>query len=423
MKKALFMVTLCVALLGFAIQAAAAVYPTIKVPQYFAKDAQNRMLVCFNSDCTDSWTVAYTMHKIPDGEGFPAGTDVSLKNNRILYRVPGGQWTEITNDQIVATSSPGTPSAPATSTQPGGNITRITETEPIRSSEAGVFPSTTQMKGPYAIIPNFQTGTNIIDLSDPQMKKELYKVRDGLSASINDFVILVGVASKDKNSWTCYFTKDYTYFRQESLYDGRPNVEKKTGADVCNEALAYSRAKATADWLIANGADPTRVFAVKYATYGNFNGSQLADPKLGNQAAVALMITKDKLKVTEFDDSVIRQPEPKDCPTCDPVETDYILPANCGVAERRIGNKITINIVCVVEPQIINCPDCPQQSVVPEPEPKQCPWYYQWPCMSRGEKLLTGTLVTGAVVAIICTTVKGGEGANGAGDGGSICKF
>ena len=73
-----------------------------------------------------------------------------------------------------------------------------------------------------------------------------------------------------------------------------------------------------------------------------------------------------------------------------------------------------------------NGKDCQAPTVTPvPPAPQKCHWYYQWPCMSKEEKVAFVTLgIVGGVAIAVCSP-HGGTGASKkkAGDGGGCRLF
>lgn len=353
MKRTMFLVTLCVALMGFAFQAAAAIDypPKERIVKVISAD-KNLMKVCFNEECTDFYLVAYKTTGTV--EGFPRGTRGTHHNGRVYYTLLGQPEREITSDQIIG-------NVPTNINPTGGTIVRVSETtvsQPIgnvtvvpKPDVPGQFPNDKMMPEPSMFL-YYPTGSNELT---PAAIETLKQKRQQLNNNPDAMCIIEGVCSIDDAPWTCYYTPDYSYFRQESLYDGRPGVIKKTGAHECNEALSYSRAVAPILWFRANGVNEyntqgrRRLYPIKYPSYGNVKAYKGINPKLANQSAIGFLLNDDQYVIGPTIPAPGNTVQQKPCPECPAREIRYFVPEGCGIIEETVDNVTTVKMLCVKE--------------------------------------------------------------------------
>ena len=119
----------------------------------------------------------------------------------------------------------------------------------LAEGKKGIIPSELFKIKPFIIISHFPTGTNrlISDRHYEPMTKILKTLRE--TAYI---CVLVGTVSDLSINCPCYHTADYSQFSLRP-FDGAIEInpaDKKIRSDMCQNALALSRAVVVRNWLI-----------------------------------------------------------------------------------------------------------------------------------------------------------------------------
>ena len=283
-----------------------------------------------------------------------------------------------------------------------------------RTSQAqpnDIIPKADYLIDRYADVDNYPTGTNIVT---PYQEQKMQVVKATLDEDPNVVALCVGKVSDKPIKGGCWIDpSDPGYFWMKTTEETRPGPRNGTiyrkGNDECQTALAISRAYTVRDWLIAHGIDGKRVFIWKFGALTMKNGGNLA-----NQGVLVTFFSPEQLQ--NFSSVVVLDNGCEPSQGCEKPEIEVQIKPTCctqTMSSEMVGNKLKISIMA-------DCTKCQE----PKTTAKQCHWYYQWPCMSKEEKVALITLgIVGGVALAVCSP-HGGTGASKdkAGDGGG-CRW
>lgn len=260
-----------------------------------------------------------------------------------------------------------------------------TETAP-----QGTIPSSPTPVEPFAVVANFPTGTpNII--SDVQFVP-LRKIANFLKSHPGYKVVMIGTVSDLPINEGCYVDpNDPAFFSTKS---GPVKIKYRKKSDTnnaCQMALAKARSFSTMKWLVSNGVNPEQIIILDFYSLALNPGGNLP-----NQSVVAWMVTTEQ---TEKGPGIIIQPNIIVNPgnpaiPCPQFNFIFNLPDCC----KQTKEEKKVNEVTVVT-YTVDCSACQTQ-------PKKCPWYNRWPCMSKEEKLFWGSLAAGGVIGLILSLIR-----------------
>lgn len=238
-------------------------------------------------------------------------------------------------------------------------------------------------------------------------------------------VLLPSVSSVPING-VCYATDDGTYFKLASRAKNAPaNAKRLSGNTDCQRALAASRGIRLRNALIKNKVNPRRIVPLDFPALTMKPGGRFP-----NQAVTVWLLSKQQL-ANENIPMILAAPGPEGKPLMTYLAVDLTMCPTCVVStETRMDGETYVVYVKVINSQGLGvgpveagaAPSSTEEKQIeattPPPPPPPKPHKEGDGCWMYA--LGGGALGGGAGWGISQFKVDGGQGANGAGDGGDV---